>query len=368
MSYKILYSFGAHPNDAIEPSTALTDANGLLYGTTAYGGLYNAGTVFKVSTTGKERVIHSFGSGGDGVRPEASLIEVNGTLYGTTQWGGAGSCRSTSGIKGCGTVYSITTRGQENVLYSFADTPDGAHPVAGLLDVDGTLYGTTANGGTSGLGTVFGVSTSGAETVLHSFAGGNHDGAYPVAALTKVHGILYGTTRDGGNRRSGGTAFSITTSGSERLLYSFGKDNDAISPRAGLLAVKTLYGTSITGGQYVSGGTVFAIDKHNKERVLHSFGFGDDGSQPAASLIDMNDSLYGTTIGGGDYRVGTVFGISTSGDEYVLHSFVGSDGDGKWPSASLIDVNGTLYGTTSEGGPYGTKYTHGFGTVFALRP
>jgi uncharacterized repeat protein (TIGR03803 family) len=44
----------------------------------------------------------------------------------------------------------------------------------------------------------------------------------------------------------------------------------------------------------------------------------------------------------------------------VLFSFDGSDG--AEPAASLIDVNGTLYGTTQDGG------THTGGTVFALSP
>jgi hypothetical protein len=34
---------------------------------------------------------------------------------------------------------------------------DGQYPDAGLIDVKGTLYGTTREGGASGLGTVFAV-------------------------------------------------------------------------------------------------------------------------------------------------------------------------------------------------------------------
>jgi uncharacterized repeat protein (TIGR03803 family) len=44
-------------------------------------------------------VLHSFGSSGDGARPYAGLINVNGTLYGTTLEGGA---------NGDGTIFSIT--------------------------------------------------------------------------------------------------------------------------------------------------------------------------------------------------------------------------------------------------------------------
>ena len=71
-------------------------------------------------------------------------------------------------------------------------------------------------------------------------------------------------------------------------------------------------------------------------------------NNPRASLIDVNGTFYGTTQNGG-YGWGTVFSITPSGTETVLYSF-GAAPDGETPLASLIDVDGTLYGTTSEGG------------------
>ena len=154
-------------------------------------------------------MLHSFGPYGseDGVYPTAGLIDVNGTLYGTTGGGGA-SCSSSGG---CGTVFSVTTSGKETVLYSFAGEPDGEFPVAGLLNVKGTLYGTTADGGARcsprGCGTVFAITLSGAETVLHTFR--RIDGEYPAASLIDVNGTLYGTTVYGG-ADGGGTVFSLS--------------------------------------------------------------------------------------------------------------------------------------------------------------
>ena len=109
---------------------------------------------------------------------------MNGTLYGTTSSGGA---------SGCGTVYRISTSGSEKVLYSFASGFDGCYSIAPLIDVNGILYGTTLSGGASGRGTVFSTSTAGKEKVLYSFAGGS-DGNGPDAALLNVHGTLYGVT------------------------------------------------------------------------------------------------------------------------------------------------------------------------------
>jgi uncharacterized repeat protein (TIGR03803 family) len=135
---------------------------------------------------------------------------VNGTLYGTTLAGGKAGC---SNNFGCGVVYSITTSGSEKVVYRFKGGSDGGNPLAGLVEVNGALYGTTYGGGASGLGTVFSISTSGGEQVLHSFAG--PDGAGPRAGLIDVGGTLYGTTFSGGNGKGCGgkgcgTVFALT--------------------------------------------------------------------------------------------------------------------------------------------------------------
>ena len=79
------------------------------------------------------------------------MISVNGTLYGTTAFGG-----SQASDLGDGTVFTIGANGSETVRHRFTGT-DGAHPNAGLIDVNGTLYGTTSGGGKSDYGTVFGV-------------------------------------------------------------------------------------------------------------------------------------------------------------------------------------------------------------------
>jgi uncharacterized repeat protein (TIGR03803 family) len=90
------------------------------------------------------QVLHRFAGGSDGSNPDASLIEVKGTLYGTTVNGGVSNCPG-----GCGTVYRITTAGAEKVLYRFKPGSDGSQPAAGLINVKGALHGTTSSGGTS---------------------------------------------------------------------------------------------------------------------------------------------------------------------------------------------------------------------------
>jgi uncharacterized repeat protein (TIGR03803 family) len=366
--YKSLYSFGKG-SDGQQPKAALIYVNGTFYGTTYAGGVYSDGSVFSMSTTGTEKVLHSFqggnGSANDGANPSASLLAVKGALYGTTEYGGIAS------YGGCnaGTVFRITTLGAEKVVYRFYGFNcqghfDGANPVASLIDVKGKLYGTTFNGGINEDGTVFRVSTSGREMVLHSFEL-YEDGTNPAASLIEVKGTLYGTTQEGigvGSENSGyGTVFTVSTTGPESVLHNF-QGSDGADPAAALINVNgTLYGTTAGGGPFLCGtcGTAFSITTSGSLTSLDPFG---SGSRPVAPLLYVRGKLYGTTSLEGAYGKGTVFRMSLTGtDERVLHSF-GHGSDGTMPLAGLIDVKGTLYGTTSAGGKYGK------GTVFALTP
>jgi uncharacterized repeat protein (TIGR03803 family) len=303
-SEKVLHVFGIKP-DGRYPYAGLTKVRHALYGTTGYGGGYTQfgpGTVFTVTIGGSEKVIHVFGSGTDGIYPRADLTDVNGTLYGTTENGGTGQCKIINRTVSCGTVFKITTTGSESVLYSFGAGTDGRFPQAGLTNVNGALYGTTSEGGTHSRGTVFKITTSGAENVLYSFAGGT-DGWLPQAALTNVNGTLYGTTTEGGagcGYSSGcGTVFKITTSGAESVLYSFKGGADGWLPQADLTNVNgTLYGTTYAGGTS-NLGTVFKITTAGSESVLYSFKGGTDGATPIAALTNVKGALYGTTWGGG---------------------------------------------------------------------
>jgi uncharacterized repeat protein (TIGR03803 family) len=297
--------------------------------------------------TGKLRpvkVLYNFKKHDDGHDPEASLLDVHGTLYGTTAWGGS---------SGEGTVFAISGSGNERVLHSFGSHDDGAVPVAGLVAVHGALYGTTTRGGAylcqslRICGTVFSIDRTGRERVLHSFGSGT-DGYEPAASLLNVGGTLYGTTVYGG-AYDGGTVFSISTTGVEKVLYSFaGSKGDGCEPWAGLTEVNgTLYGTTSNCGAYTRG-TVFSISTSGSEKVLHSFGYGSDGSYPVTGLINVSGTLYGTaqsgTSGNGN---GAVFSITTTGNEQVFYNFDYPAGAN--PSA-LTDVNGTFYGTAT-GGP-----------------
>ncbi|MBV9056805.1 MAG: hypothetical protein JO351_09220 [Candidatus Eremiobacteraeota bacterium] len=377
-SFKILHTFSGG-SDGANPDASLIDVNGTLYGTTIRGGGGSAcppgscGTVYSVSTTGVEKVLRRFNFG-EGSGPTAPVIDVNGRLYGTTAGGGPVPC---PGL-GAGTVFAVSMTGHEKVLHSFGERSDGAVPVAGLIDVKGRLYGTTAQGGGAGCylgsGTVFSISTTGVETPLYRFAGGS-DGGGPQSALIDVKGTLYGTTYYGGG--SGcyggcGTVYSISTAGAEKVLYRFAGGTDGAAPAAGLINVNgTLYGTTTGGGNSNCNGgcgTFYSISTRGAEKLRYRFAGGTDGANPT-TLIEMNGALYGTTTGGGGSKCyggcGTVFSVSTAGAERVLHRFRGGF-DGSVPTG-LTNVKGVLYGTTLDGGLRCFQKIE-CGVIFALSP
>lgn len=361
----VLYSFDAKNGDGTQPMASLIQgADGDFYGTNygsgaAFGGgPENKGAVYKITPNGTETVLHAFGANNDGAMPAAPLVQTSdGSLYGTTELGGAYNN---------GTVFRITGSGVETVLHSFGGSSnDGILPMGGLiLGPNGNFYGTTSVGGANtksgGDGTVFKITPNGAVTVMHSFGSSTGDGVAPQAALVEgKNGDFYGTT-SGGGAHGAGTVFRIKPDGTYTVLYSFGggSNGDGSSPLAALIQGKdgNFYGTTVDGGSN-NEGTVFKITPTGVETVLHSFDKNNgDGTEPAAPLFQAADgNFYGTAT---DFstsspgNAGTVFKITPDGKFTVLHTFGGNAAnDGATPQSGLIQgTDGTLYGTTDSGG------------------
>jgi uncharacterized repeat protein (TIGR03803 family) len=244
----VLYNFMGEP-DAANPDSALTrDSAGNLYGTTFFGGASNDGAVFEVTTSDQELVLHSFaGPPSDGAIGYAGLVhDLEGDLFGVTVDGGADED---------GTIFELSGTGSDKILHSFTGTPDGRFPHGDLaFDDAGNLYGTTLNGGADSRGMIFKVTAAGLESALYSFLGAP-DGQSPIAGVFRdSQGNLYGTTQFGG-KFGFGSVYVLSGTGQETVLYSFGGPPDGEGPIAGLVedSQGNLYGTTVEGGSSNSG-------------------------------------------------------------------------------------------------------------------
>jgi uncharacterized repeat protein (TIGR03803 family) len=353
-----LHSFNGADGSSPE-GTLVQGSDGNLYGTTPLGGAHAKGTVFRIDSTGNLTTLHSFsGPPGDGAVPVGGLVQgSDGNFYGTTASGGTFFQ---------GTVFRITSSGAITVLHSFNSfLSEGAVPVAGLIQAsDGNFYGTTAVGGQHFQGTMFKIDATGNLTTLHSFTGSPNDGSNPVAGLVQgSDGNLYGTTPSGGAHFQGIVCRISQGGGGFTVLHSFsGYPAEGGVPFAALVQGNDgdLYGTTAVGGQHFQG-TVFKIDGAGTLTTLHSFnGSPNEGANPVAGLVQGSDgNFYGTIVLGGTHHRGTLFSIDATGSVTTLHSFSGSPNEGALPFAGLVQgSDGNLYGTTTSGG------THGAGTVF----
>lgn len=250
-----------------------------------------------------------------------------------------------------------------SVLYAFHGTPDGQAPYNDLiLDASGALYGVTFAGGTGYEGTAYKLTASEKEAVLYSFRAGY--GNEPNALIEDSNGIFYGTTTYGGFFGQG-EIFKLNQNGEEIVLYSFqGQPNGGVRPTGVIRdTAGNLYGTATNGGQAsgcfgVGCGMVFRLDAGGKFTVLYTFTGGQDGGYPSGTIVrDAAGNLYGASAYGGDlscfapYGCGVVFKVDPSGKETVLHTFTGKDGDGANAWCGVVsDSDGNLYGSTLNGG------------------
>ncbi len=401
-----LYNFGGTAEDGAQPESKLQLLNPTtLCGTAANGGAYTNGMVFSFNIANYIFTdLYDFTGGKDGARPAAGL-----TLA---------IVDNVASIWSLDTAINLSSEQTSNIECSFAVDEDVAVFVNGVLAVDkhnannaiwfpevsltpyvrpgkndvraviggnsdghdyfaisikstysgilftNNVFGTTYYGG-NGNGTVFEITPEGYETNLYSFSG-QPDGVNPVGDLILSSNILYGVTTYGGSNGYGAIfSFKIGNT-NDTILYSFTNgNNDGAYPLAGLvLSNNTLYGTTSQGGTNQNGdGTIFKIDTSGSNyTVLYNFGStSTDGLDPSAPLLLVSNTLYGTTSQGGSTYNGTIFRIDTSGSNYtVLYNFNNNGNDGYDPQAGLtfFSVSNTLYGTTESGG------TNSCGTVF----
>jgi uncharacterized repeat protein (TIGR03803 family) len=177
-----------------------------------------------------------------------------------------------------------------------------------------------------------------------------------------------------------------------QVLHSFTGGADGAFPTGALASDSrgTLYGTASTGGNTGGScptqgcGAVFQLKNKNGSWLFTPlFDFpthGNSGITPYGGVaIGPDGSLYGTTSLGGPNSLGTVFNLKppsrVTGNLFAswsytrIHTFA-LDGYGYYPlyGSLTLDAGGNIYGTASEGGYFDGECSDdgGCGTVFKL--
>jgi len=391
-TFSVIYSFTGGTDGAF-PSAGVTIRGNALYGTT--GGEFNCGTVYQLTHSGSNWLLSTLAGLSDpqGCGPRARVVfGPDGHLYGTTYTEGKYNY-----LYG-GTVFKLTPQSGPckdaacywtvNDLHDFGPRPDGQQPGFGDLiwDQQGNIYGTTVYGGApdcgfSGCGIVYELTLSGngyTENVIYNFS--LPDGVSPYGGLVfDNQGNLFGTTYGGSDA---GTVFELTyvpgVGWTEHVLYNFQGPDDGAFPVSGLIIDSSgnLYGTTPTGGSG-SGGTVFELSPSGDTwtfKVLYSFSAppGQFYGPQATLSMDEAGNLYGTTFYEGIYNLGSVFKLSNTQNGWVytsLHDFTGLGTDGAFLRSNVaIDTDGTLYGTTLQGGDRNCNGGAGCGIVWMIKP
>ena len=273
--YTLLTTFA--DTNGFSPGATLILSGGALYGTTAFGGAYEDGVVFKLNVDGSGfSLLHAF----NGTSVPSGLLLAEGVLYGTTLRSGILFRLNTDG-SGYGTVCSFPS----------------SSPTGGVVYASGKLYGNLSDG------SMFSIATN--ASFYNGFKAYNpYDGSLPTA-LVLSGGTLYGTTAQAGSG-GGGTVFKVNPDGSGDAPIKIFSGPDGYSAQSLVLVGGTLYGTTSQGGSSGSG-VLFRLNPDGTAyTVIKNFG-GSDGSSPRGPLAVSGNTLYGLTAGGGDYGAGVLF-------------------------------------------------------------
>jgi uncharacterized repeat protein (TIGR03803 family) len=229
-------------------------------------------------------------------------------------------------------------------------------------------------------------------TLIADFTGSNGD--YPGGNLVADGaGNFYGVTSWGGHVTSSGTCVapygcgvvyeaSPSSSGWKLTVIFKFSGNDGAVPGGGLMMDKSgnLYGAASFGGNGVcqgqTCGLIYELSPHPggrwTERVLYEFQGAPDGETPTGTLaLDLNGNLYGVTTNGGSGS-GVAFELSpTSGAEWTektILAFTGADEAGMPEFGLISDKAGNLYGVSNGGDENGVcgSESIGCGMVYEL--
>jgi uncharacterized repeat protein (TIGR03803 family) len=382
--FTTLVPFGS-TNGAFPYAALARGADGNLFGATAFGGSSSNGTIFKISPAGQFTNIYSFSGGYDGAQPMAALFQASdGNLYGTTAKGGA---------YGLGTIFRMLPDGTIMTLAHFNGF-NGANPRTPLADgPNGILYGTTQYGGANGQGTIFRVSVDSAPQIITSptnqtvFVGANANmsvivtGGLPMSYQWKKNGI---NLADGGNI-SGANTRTLNFNGvtaPNAAIYSVLVSNALGSAQSAdaVLSVTSSPPIIVTQPTNVTispgGAAIFAVNAIGNQPLSFQWrtngvnvadGGNVSGSTSSALTVinatEANNATYSVLVGnalGSVPSTGallTVIPASAPGTRLTtLYAFPPGSGN---PTELALGTNGLLYGAARTGDTVFSVSTNG---------
>ena len=344
-------------------ATPFQASDGKIYGSTANGGLYGMGVLFRFDPqTGAYAVLHHFGAGSEGSSPYGTLIESGGKLYGVAAGG-----NGTGGVLFCFNLNSGNYT--EPVQFGSGNAADCNTPGGGLcIGTDNKLYGFTTLGGDSAQGALYRFDPlNGNFQKLKNFTGGSQP-AKPVGALFLAsNGMMYGASAAGGNFGVG-TLFSYntqsdqfskvhdfdTTGGAFLLDFDFVQMRNLASYRL-TQSGDSLYGVTNIGGANVFGGVIFRYSLGNGNfRLLHNFNIDSYIPLPGSNLTLAQDgNLYGLCSNAGTFDGGFAYRFNPVTRQFTnLRNFDDFWALGRLAYGGFMKAsNGQLYYLTSDGGP-----------------
>lgn len=338
----------ANASEAEWPRGQWVYSAGNFYGASQNGGASGMGSLFRCDpATGQFFLLHSFSGGNDGTSPSTGLFEspTNGRLYGVNY----------GGMNNAGTIFRIDKPGNFfETIHQFTGLSGGSPDSPPMEASDGKIYGIAGSGGAFGFGGIYTINLDGTGyQLLRAFTGTGGatrgKGEESGGLVEGPNGYLYGVTPSGGTNDTG-VFFQMSKDGVTYNVFREWPSTGLQRPNKRLLLASDgyFYGSTNSGGAANRGG-IFRISASGDYTELHEFDNSPNGYSMGGNLIEGTDGyLYGCTF----FPVGVVFRLAKDGSSFaVLHRFTGGTTDGSQAGAPLIETTpGVFHGTTIAGG------------------